>query len=1064
MGFFSSAWSYLSGSGIASSLAKVALLGFASRLLGGNTAPGNSGSTTSEPDRGVRLQLDPSTDNQIPVLYGEAYFGGNITDAVLSDDYKKMTYCLTLAEVTGEKLSDGFNTGFIFKGVYLNNNRVVFKADGFTVDYTLDSSGNQDISYRDLIKVYFYVNGPLQPQGFSGTTPASHDVMPNWTESTHPMTDLIYAVVEVTYNKDKNVTGLPECIFHVDTNMKKPGDVLVDYMINTTYGAGIPVTELDASFIDLNTYAAAGFTYTNKNAQNVTGTITINGLIDTTQPVLDNMKALADAANAWISYDTTSGKWTVVINQAGSSVASFTDSNIVGDISISGTSLTQLNSAANVKYQNTDILDKTDFVKIEIPSGDLYANEPGKTIEISLPYTNSQVVAAKIGLVQLKQGRVDKIIQFKSDFSYITLKAGDLIDITTTVYGFTNKVFRIISIAESFDDDGVLTMDITALEYDAAVYDYDITEFDVEIDGGILGIGSIGKPNTPTVTKTEQSNSPRIVINGVVPSGIVDAVEFWITFDTTVSEASRNYIQIGRFTSTNGSSLTEDAAVSYTYTGLQQSDFYVKIRGVNSITSGPYSDPSGLIEYVPIVVADTISDEPVSIGGQLMGLGLLTLLNNLDKLFSGSTAAGGLFDKIFEVFQETTGVDLVGQAQEGSLVVPAAIAIKEEGNTITSTVGSINFVGAGVTATNDGSNVTVTINATDGGDGGTGGGDSGTASTCFLTLGLKYPPDKATNVESYPEDALVNGISADKAPITGYYFLTFGGGVYGDLIKNTGNIKLYKSNGTLVQTRSASDLIIDKNTIKIPFADRVRGTDYYIIMDQGVVKSPQGCLSPAISDPKVWNFNTPWDDPNPYTVTGSYDSFPPGCTGGIAFVSWGVRSFFTDTINKASRQTDVRVTFSSPIILQTTGTIKIYTAAGSLHQTINLADTFLGQSVSELAWTNSATLYIDATTDLTPGTTYYVTLDNGVVKDACGAGNAAITNPNTIRFTVDAGPVSTVANLPASGVITQEPLALTFDRPVLPGTGDLKIYDSSNNLITTVAATDPSVTITQGVA
>lgn len=1070
MNFFSGLWSWASGSSITAALAKTALLGYASRLLSDSTDPGSSNSTP-EPDPGVRLQLDPSTDNQIPVLYGEAYFGGNITDAQLATDYKKMTYCLTLAEVTGEKLSDGLQTGFIFKGVYLNNNRVVFKADGFTVDYTLDSSGNQDISYRDLIKVYFYVNGPLQPQGASGITPYSYTVMPGWTESTHPMTDLVYAIVEVTYNKDKNVTSLPECLFHVDTNMKKPGDVLVDYMINTVYGAGIPVTEIDSSFIDLNTYAATGFTYTNTLSQSVTGAITINGLIDTTQPVLDNMKKLADAANAWISYNTTAGKWVVVINKTGTSVASFTDSNIIGDISISGTSLTQLNSIANVKYQNTDILDKTDFVKISIPSEDLYANEPGKTIEISLPYTNSQVVAAKIGLVQLKQGRIDKIIRFKSDFSFIELRAGDLIDVTTSVYGFTQKVFRIITIAESFDDEGVLSMDITALEYDAAVYDYNITEFAVETDNGILGIGSIGKPNTPTVTKTEQSNSPRIVINGVAPSGVVDAVEFWITFDVSVSEASRNYIKIGQFTSTTGVSLTEDEAVSYTYTGLSQSDFYVKIRGINSITSGPFSDPSGLIEYVPIVVADTVSDEPVSVGGQLMGLGLLTLLNNLDGLFGGNTGAGGLFDKIFGLFEEETGVDLVGSASGGSLVVASNLITKDEGNTLTLATASLNFVGDGVTVTGSGNDITVTINGTtDGGDpGDPGGGTTGgtVAATCFLTQGFLYPPDKSTNTESYPEDSYTASggyYSADHAPTTGYYAVKYGGGVYANLIKGAGSILLYKSDGTLVQTLSASDLLIDKNLVKIPFGERTKGTDYYILMDGGVVKNASGCLSPTISDPRTWNFNTPWDNPNPYDLTGTLETLPSGC-GGLSFIGFNVRSYFNSGTDntRANRQSDIRVNWGNPVVLGTTGKVKIY-ANGSLVQTIDANATFAGSKVSELIWVSGNYLYIDPTVDFAPGASVYVTIESGVVKDACGNLNPAVTNPASITYTVDPGPTSANPTVASGGSINERPIGLTFDRPVVAGAGNLVVYDGSNNVLATIPSNSAGITYTQGVA
>jgi len=153
MGFFSDAFDFVAGSGVVGSLVKTALLIRASELIGPSVDPKKK---KEEEDKGARLQLNPSPDNQIPVLYGEAYFGGNITDAVLAADYKKMTYCLALAEVTGNLLSTSAATAYTFKNVYLDNNRVIFKADGFTVDYTVDAGGNQDISARDLIKVYFY--------------------------------------------------------------------------------------------------------------------------------------------------------------------------------------------------------------------------------------------------------------------------------------------------------------------------------------------------------------------------------------------------------------------------------------------------------------------------------------------------------------------------------------------------------------------------------------------------------------------------------------------------------------------------------------------------------------------------------------------------------------------------------------------------------------------------------------------------------------------------------------------------------------------------------------------
>jgi 1-deoxy-D-xylulose 5-phosphate reductoisomerase len=58
------------------------------------------------------------------------------------------------------------------------------------------------------------------------------------------MNNLVFAIVEVTYNKTKNVTSLPNMSFAIQNSMTMPGDCLWDYMTNTRYGAGIPASEI----------------------------------------------------------------------------------------------------------------------------------------------------------------------------------------------------------------------------------------------------------------------------------------------------------------------------------------------------------------------------------------------------------------------------------------------------------------------------------------------------------------------------------------------------------------------------------------------------------------------------------------------------------------------------------------------------------------------------------------------------------------------------------------------------------------------------------------------------
>jgi hypothetical protein len=58
------------------------------------------------------------------------------------------------------------------------------------------------------------------------------------------MTNLIFVVIEVNYNREKNVTGIGDMRFQIQNSMNKPGDVMRDYLTNTVYGAGIDAAEV----------------------------------------------------------------------------------------------------------------------------------------------------------------------------------------------------------------------------------------------------------------------------------------------------------------------------------------------------------------------------------------------------------------------------------------------------------------------------------------------------------------------------------------------------------------------------------------------------------------------------------------------------------------------------------------------------------------------------------------------------------------------------------------------------------------------------------------------------
>ena len=237
------------GGGIGGNIATTAILGFLLNRLNKNVQTENyTPQVQAEtPDYGVRLQVEPDADQQVPVLYGSAVFGGIITEAVLSNDNKTMTYVLTLCELTGTKISDDLASTFTFKNIYWNDNRIVFDSNGITALYMTDRDGNIDRTIAGLVRVYCFAGSsatPVVPEGYTNPSLSNaYAIVPNWTVN-HTMSDLVFAVVQIDYNRERGITGLPTVTFNVENSMTLPGDCLYDYMTNTRYGAGVPAAEI----------------------------------------------------------------------------------------------------------------------------------------------------------------------------------------------------------------------------------------------------------------------------------------------------------------------------------------------------------------------------------------------------------------------------------------------------------------------------------------------------------------------------------------------------------------------------------------------------------------------------------------------------------------------------------------------------------------------------------------------------------------------------------------------------------------------------------------------------
>jgi hypothetical protein len=204
----------------------------------------------------------------------------------------------------------------------------------------------------------------------------------------------------------------------------------------------------------------------------------INGVVDTSRTVWENVEDIAASASAFVTFNTQSGRYEIVINGPAESVFEFTDDNIVGPISLSETGFQDLYNVVEISFPHKDLNDQRDTIRFEIAPENRNPFEPQNTLSIQTDLINDPVQAEQIALTELKQSRVSKLIEFETDFSTYGLSAGDVVSVTNEIFAWEQKLFRIISIQETDADDGGIQLRYSCLEYDEAVYDYsDISRF-----------------------------------------------------------------------------------------------------------------------------------------------------------------------------------------------------------------------------------------------------------------------------------------------------------------------------------------------------------------------------------------------------------------------------------------------------------------------------------------------------------------------------------------------------------------------------------------------------------
>lgn len=601
-------------------------------------ASGNS------PNPGNRQQIPPATDNKIPVVYGEAWLGGTVVDLSITSDNQTLYYVIALAEVTSTNTGQTPDT-ISFGNIYYGGKLVAFAGDGYTVaSLTDESTGEVNTEVAGLISIYLYSNGSTQPANSALSAiqlMQSPGLTYQWTAE-KVMSNCAFAIVKLKYNAEAGITGIQQTKFKVINSRYRPGDCFYDYLINTRYGAAIPLAQINtASLTTLNNYCDQSFTYTTYAGFSVTQTrFRFDGVLDTNQSIMNNLQSMASCCDCLIRYNEIYAQWGVITQTPSYSVAmALNDSNIISAIQITPIDLASSFNVIEVKFpdkNNQDAFNSATFDLAAIDPSLLFQNEPVNKESISLPLVNNDVRAQYLANRFLKAAREDLQIECAIGFPGLQLEAGDVVTITNVNYGWAAKLFRCTKVTESFGDDGSIAVKLLLQEYNPSIFDdVSITQFSPSPNTGIgdpIFFGTIYAP--VVVAEYPTIANPLFTVQVTTSSsGITQYAEVWYSAFSTPTSDQLIFAATSEIQSNGTPWSTSTALPIISLTNIPAGNWYFFCRMVNSLGASKFSSASAILRWRPTTFQFTDRYVAVAYGDSNTGSNFS--LNPRNRLYYG---------------------------------------------------------------------------------------------------------------------------------------------------------------------------------------------------------------------------------------------------------------------------------------------------------------------------------------------------------------------------------------------------------------------------------------------
>lgn len=395
---------------------------------------------------GIQLNTQ-TTQRAIPIIYGEVRVGSNdvFMQMAGSGDSRRLWIVSALCEGEIEGLSQE------------NGEDLVFVEDQLVSEFNAEHLESEGV----LVEYWVHDGTPTQ-----SVDPNITAAIPSYTDNLHDIAYIVYKIklaggIFSGIPKRQVVVKGRKLLDYRTTSTswtKNPALMLYDYMTNTTYGMS-----LDSSLFDMPSWEqTANYCEVDTYKEQWLVDYTISSRVKS-QTVIDTLLAHFRGSLTWfggtigLQYSDLNAE-TVVAQLDDSDIAREEDGSASVFVSQPSTHATP--DGVLVKYVN-----KAAWAMDDIYIGDT----TGQIKQIDFPGFTDRKLALDMGNYMLEREQLNRSFSFKMRPSNIVLEVNDLIEITSSELGLTDKLARVIQ--SDILGDGLVLINII-LE-DSKLYDGD---------------------------------------------------------------------------------------------------------------------------------------------------------------------------------------------------------------------------------------------------------------------------------------------------------------------------------------------------------------------------------------------------------------------------------------------------------------------------------------------------------------------------------------------------------------------------------------------------------------